>query len=251
MQRWGNSVELKDLKVGLGKWEPTEVARHPPWTSLVKANVWQHPAFSGRRLILVERRESPERVRGADGEVVGEDFPFDILTEQEQEMAQAGNPPKRRVYVYGAAATVPGQVAACKLRAAVLLTGEPTDSVSHRPCGQLEGAARTVPVMVYGHVGVAGAVAGQLANRYRELKRHTIDVWIWPAEGARYGETRSVRRQLVLLFPVGTVNMSKVFPMPSRLRHRAMFPRSSMCQGSAPRSTSDLQILPAGVGNSE
>jgi hypothetical protein len=214
MQRWSESVDLKDLKVNLGPWEPSDRQPFPTWESLRKAAVWTRPEFEGRRVALSEHRRRPEPVTAAEGDVVAEDFVVDAMTDAEFEAEAAGAPPKRRLFVYRAGATVPGPVASCVLRCALVLLGEPGDLPAQQLCPQLLAAAAEVPVLLYGHVGPVGAVASGLAAQFPELQRLAVDVWIFRTEGRLGGgESRAVRRQIAILAPAGTVDRTKVCPV--------------------------------------
>ena len=210
MQRWGDSLDLKQLKVNLGRWEATERAAIPTWDSLRRAGVWTLPELEGRRMFAQQERLGAQRVATGDADLAAAEFPFDAMTAAEQEAKDAGNPPTRRVYVYGAGPTVPGQAAACQLRAAVVLTGDATDVPSQHLCGQLLDAAADVPVLIYGHPAVVGLVARQLADRNRTLQRRSVDAWIWPEDRAKNAEGRAVHRSIALLHPVGSVDPAKV-----------------------------------------
>ena len=214
MQRWADSLQTADLTINLGAWEWSAARGAPAWEKLRKAKFWTDPTFEGRRAALLDDRTRPEPVVTAEGDVAQADVEVEALTPAELDAVQAGHgPPTRRIFVYaGTAANTPGQVAACELRAAVMLTGDAGDTAAHRPCAQLETAADCIPVLLYGHPGVVQVTANSLGNRYRELQRATVEVFVYPEDAAdrRAGRDRAVRRRIELLYPGGTVDASKV-----------------------------------------
>ena len=212
-QQWAESLDFKDVRVNVGQWEPRDDAPFPKWETLARARVWTAPELVGRRLALQEDRRAAAPVISTDGTVVGTDLNLDLFTDAETAAMQAGEaPPTRRIFVYRAAVSVPGQAAACVLRAGLFLPGEPMDPADHHLCGQLHAAAERVPVLVYGHASVVTTVTGQLLHRYPDLRRAIVDCWIWPAGVAGRGEeaVRSVKRMLAIVYPRDTVDRTKV-----------------------------------------
>jgi hypothetical protein len=209
-QRWAASLDLRDLRVNVGKWEPTDEQPTPKWSKLLEARIWSAPELEGKRQVLHAARPRAAVV-AAPGEVVATDVEVQPMTNPELEAAGRGVLPTRRIFAYRTMTGVPGDVAACDLRAAVWILGEPTDTQSQHPCGQLAGAADRIPLLLYGHPGVVTTVAGGLLNQFRELSRLLLDVWIYPAErGPEGGQGRAVKRQIALLYPGGTVDRTKV-----------------------------------------
>lgn len=190
-ERFASSVTIDELLVKLGRWQPTEVEKIPPWQWLKNAPLWSSVDLAAKREALTTPRArptlattpDPARIRAVD--------------------VQVGNQTQCRVLLYKGNQEIPDTAVSCPLGLILLMAPSgSTFRLSQSP--HVQRRIDTTPVAVFGTPALARSVAAEVLRLVEERGRTDIECWVRKDDG------KLRKHLLILVSPPGHLNADRV-----------------------------------------